>query len=208
MDKALLAVHLPEEAGATLDLGAVLLVVGLLLVRQHVSERRIGGEIQPPDLVIDLSNRAKLTGAVHIGLDVDWLQPVGEAASFGSAVVLLNVFARAGDGEQVEQGEVVEAQHLDQSRWRSVGVLEIEPPIELLLREARGAIGQPVVHRRRRKHQHSGFNAFLDDLAHQAVVACLGAHPRCFLVAKVMRLVDYNEVVVTPIDVREVNVAG
>ncbi len=34
-------------------------------------------------------------------------------------------------------------------------------------------VGQPVVDRRGRKHQHAGLDPFLDDLAHQAVVAGL-----------------------------------
>ena len=47
------------------------------------------------------------------------------------AVVLLDVLARAGDGQQVEQLEVVEAEHLDQPRRRALGVLQVEPAVEL-----------------------------------------------------------------------------
>ena len=137
---------------------------------------------------------------VHVGLDVDRLQAVREAAGFGDAVVLLDMLARAGDGEQIEQGEVVEAEHLDQPRRGAFGLVEIEPAVELLLRQARGAVdaadamiqqgrvvtlggkgdlvaqvGQAVVDRRGREHQHAGLDAFLDDLAHQAVVAGLAA---------------------------------
>ena len=114
VDQAFLAVGLPEEAFATANLGAVLLVVSGLLVRQHVPERRVGGEVQTADLVVDLADRAEFAGAVHIGLDVDRFQPVGEAAGLGGAVVFLDVLARARDGEQVEQSEVIEAEHLDQ----------------------------------------------------------------------------------------------
>ena len=135
--------------------------------------------------------------------------------------------------EQVEQREVVEAEHVDQPRRRALGVLEIEPAIELLLREPRGAVdagdavleqrrvvalgdegdlvaqvGQPVVHRRGREHQHARLDAFLDDLAHQAVVAGLAALSWRLLVAEVVRLVDDDEVVVAPVDVRQVDVAG
>ena len=98
VDQALLAVDLPEEALAAADLGAVLRVVGRLLVRQHVAKRRVGGEVQAADLVVDLADRAELAGAVHVGLDVDRLQPVGEPAGLARAVVLLDVLARAGDG--------------------------------------------------------------------------------------------------------------
>ncbi len=129
---------LAEEALAAADLGAVLRVVRRLLVRQHVAQRRVGGEVQAADLVVDLADRAELAGAVHVGLDVDRLQALGKRAGLGGAVVLLDVLARAGDGEQVEQREVVEAEHLDQARRRALGVLEIEPAVELLLRQARG----------------------------------------------------------------------
>ena len=124
----------------------------------------------------------------------------GKRPVSASAVVLLDVLARAGDGQQVEQREVVEAQHLDQPRRRALGVVEIEPAVELLLREARGAVdaadavleqrrvvalggegdlvaqvGHAVVDRRGREHEHARLDAFLDDLAHQAVVARLAA---------------------------------
>ena len=63
VDQALLAVHLAEEALAAANLGAVFLVVGRLLVRQHVAQRRVGGEVQAADLVVDLADRAELAGA-------------------------------------------------------------------------------------------------------------------------------------------------
>ena len=40
--EALFAVHLPEETLAATNLGAVFRVVGRLLVRQHVAQRRVG----------------------------------------------------------------------------------------------------------------------------------------------------------------------
>ena len=63
VDQALLAVHLAEEALAAANLGAVLRVVGRLLVRQHVAQRRVGGEVQAADLVVDLADGAELAGA-------------------------------------------------------------------------------------------------------------------------------------------------
>ena len=62
VDQALLAVDLAEEALAAANLGAVLLVVRLLLVRQHVAQRRVGGEIQAADFEVDLADRAELAG--------------------------------------------------------------------------------------------------------------------------------------------------
>ena len=69
-------------------------------------------------------------------------------------------------------------------------------------------VGQAVVDRRGREHEHAGLDALLDDLAHQAVVAGLAALARRLLVAEVVRLVDDDEVVVAPVDVREIDVAG
>ena len=50
------------------------------------------------------------------------------------------MLARAGDGEQIEQGEIVETEHLDEPRRGALAFIEIEPAIELLLRQARGAV--------------------------------------------------------------------
>ena len=68
-------------------------------------------------------------------------------------------------------------------------------------------VGQAVVDRRGRKHEHAGLHAFLDDAPHQAVVAGLAVVVRR-LVAEVVGLVDDDEVVVAPVDVGEVDVAG
>jgi hypothetical protein len=65
VDEALLAVHLPEEALPAANLRAVLGVIGGLLVRQHVSERRVGRECQAANLVVDLPDRTELAGEVH-----------------------------------------------------------------------------------------------------------------------------------------------
>ncbi len=114
---------------------------------------------------------------------------------------------------------------------RSV-VLDGEPAVELELRLADGGfdagdavagkrrvvalgdegdlvleVGEAVVDRRGRQHQHAGLHAFLDDPPHQAVVAGLAVLMGRLLVAEVVRLVDDDEVVVAPVDVREIDVA-
>ena len=68
-------------------------------------------------------------------------------------------------------------------------------------------VGQAVVDRRGREHEHAGLDAFLDDPPHQAVVAGLAVLVGG-LVAEVVGLVDDDEVVVAPVDVGEVDVAG
>ena len=67
------------------------------------------------------------------------------------AVVFLDVLAGAGDGQQVEQLEVVEAEHVQQTRRSALRVFQSEPAVELELRlpnrrlDARNAV---VVERR------------------------------------------------------------
>ncbi len=136
VDEALLAVDLPEDALAAADRDAVLGVVLGLLVRQHVAQRRVGAEVQAPDLGVDLDDGRKQAGRVDVGLDVDRPQTLGEAAGLGRAVVLLDVLARAGDGQQVEQREVVEAEHVHQPRGPAFRLVQLQPAVEL-------ALGQP-----------------------------------------------------------------
>ena len=71
-----------------------------------------------------------------------------------------------------------------------------------------------VVDRRRGEQQHLGFHARLDDVVHHPLVAAL-ADEVAFLVAlagrvvaEVVRLIDDDQVVVAPVDRREVDVAG
>ena len=68
-------------------------------------------------------------------------------------------------------------------------------------------IGQPVVDRRGRQHEHAGLHAFLDDPPHQAVVAGLAVLVGR-LVAEVVGFVDDDEVVVAPVHMGEIDVAG
>ena len=68
-------------------------------------------------------------------------------------------------------------------------------------------IGQAVVDRRGGEHEHAGLHALLDDSPHQAVIARLAVVVRG-LVAEVVGFVDDDEVVVAPVDMGEVDVAG
>ena len=58
---------------------------------------------------------------------------------------------------------------------------------------------EAVVHRGGRKHQHLGFHALLDNLVHQLLVAGFLVLIS-IIVAEVVRLVDDNKVIVTPVD--------
>ena len=232
MDQAFFAVGLAEEALAAPDLGAVLGVVSGLLVRQHVAQRGVAGQVQASDFKIDVLDGPELACQVHVGLDVDGRQPVRELAGLVGAVVALNMPARAGDGEVVQQGEVVEAQHFHQVPGRAFGIVQVQPAVELGLGLARGLldagyavlqqrrvvafrrkgnlvaqVSQPVVDGCGRQHQHAGLDAFLDDLAHQPVIARLVALARRLLVAEVVAFVNDHQVVVAPVHVGQVNVA-
>ena len=68
-------------------------------------------------------------------------------------------------------------------------------------------IGEAVVNRRGRKHEDASLDALFDDAPHKTVVTGLAVIVRS-LVAEVVRLVDNNEVVVAPVDVGQVDVAG
>ena len=68
-------------------------------------------------------------------------------------------------------------------------------------------VGEPVVDRRGREHEDAGLDAFLDDAPHQPVIAGLAVVVGR-LVAEVVGLVDDDEVVVAPVDMSEVDVAG
>ena len=63
-------------------------------------------------------------------------------------------------------------------------------------------VGEAVVDRRRREHQHLGLDALPDDRVHQLLIAGL-AVLEGVVVAEVVRLVDDDEVVVAPVDAVE-----
>ena len=107
VDQALFAVNLPEDAFAATNGDTVLRVVLGLLRRQDVAQRRIGAEVEAPDVGVDVADGREEAGRIHVGLDVDGTQALGELAGLGRAVVLLNVLARTCDGQQVQQAEVV-----------------------------------------------------------------------------------------------------
>ena len=108
MDEAFLSVYLTEGAFASTNLGAVFGVIGRLLVRQDVAQRSVGGKIQATDFQVDLADGAELPRAIHVGLDVDRLETLGETTGFADAVVFLDMLARPGDGEMIQQGKVIE----------------------------------------------------------------------------------------------------
>ena len=137
VDQAFFAVHLAEEALAAANLRAVLGVVGRLLVRQHVAQGRVGAEVQAADFVVDLADRSGTAPARSTsGLMLMGFRRSGKRPVSAGAVVFLDVLAGAGDGQQVEQLEVVEAEHVHEPCRTPVGVFQGEPAVELELRLA------------------------------------------------------------------------
>ena len=150
LNKALLAVQLPEIAFAALQSGAVFLVIRLPLVRQDIAEGGIGGQVQSTDLCVDLAGRRELPCDIDVGFHVDRLETLGEATGLLRSVVLLQMSARTGDRKSIQEREVIEPQHLDETRRRAFGFVQIEPAVELLLREPGGAVdaGNAVIGQR------------------------------------------------------------
>ena len=64
-----------------------------------------------------------------------------------------------------------------------------------------------VVDRRCGEHQHPRPDSFLDDLAHQAVIACFATHLGRSLVTEVMRFINHDKIIIAPVDVAKVNIS-
>ena len=93
MDQAFFTVDLAEKSLTAADFGAVLAVIRLLPVRQHIAQRCVGGEIQPPDFPVDLTDGAELAGEIDIRLDVDRFEAFRKLSGFGDAVVFFDMLA-------------------------------------------------------------------------------------------------------------------
>ena len=166
----------------------------------------------------------------------------GKSAKRGDAalVVAQDVLARAGDGQFVQQFEKRGTQFFQQVFGFALAGLFLRPDGERLLRggervlqaaDADGIlecgvlafgeevnlvaqVAQVVVDRRGGEQEDFGFDAALDDVVHQPLVAAL-ADEVAFLVAlaggvvaEVVRFVNDDEIEVAPVESREVDVAG
>ena len=232
LDEALLAVELPENSTSAAKSGAVLRVIRLSPVWQDVAQRCVGGEVQPPNLRVDLVDRGKLPIEIDVRLHVDRSQAFRKAARLPVSVVFLQMTARTGDRKAVQKVEVVEPQHVDEPRRRTLSLAKLEPVVELLLRTLRRAVdtghavirqrrvvalggegdlvaqvGQAIVHGGGRQHENPRLHAVADDPLHEPVVPRLAVLTGRSLVAEVVRLVDDDEIVVAPIHMGEVDIA-
>ena len=142
------------------------------------------------------------------------------------------MLSAARDGQQIQQTEIVESQHVEQTLGRAALFREFKPAVELTLGDTDGRvdrgnamvpqggvvalssegdlvakISQAIVHRRGRQHQHAGLHAAFEDLVHKAVVPTVPVAVRR-AIPEIMGLVDHDQVVVAPVDVGQIDVAG
>ena len=195
--------------------------------------RRIDGERERHDLIVDLLIGDVAWEARDGRPLCDGLPARRETADAAHVVVFLDVAAGAGDGDAVEQAEEVEAQTTQQGLCRArfrrlfapvtIGTLHLREdfPYARLGREfpvyIRGVplvgqrelvleVAETVVDRRRREHEHLRLDAALHDVVQETQVAVLpAAVDVAVAVAEVVRLVDDDEVVVLPVETREVD---
>ena len=141
------------------------------------------------------------------------------------------MFAGPCDGQEIEQLEIIEAEHLQEMRRLPFSILQSEPPVELKLclpnrcLNARNSVcvegfiirlrdecdlilkvGQAVVDWRGGKHEDPRLHAIFYDAPHQPVVASLTFIVSGF-VPEVVRLVYDYQVIIAPVHVAQIDVA-
>ena len=105
------AVNLSEYTLSARHAHIIALLVDTAFFRTHITKRRIECQGQSTNHLIDLANGRKLSKSINLCAFVDWFQACGKSADLRNVVILLDVFARAGDGECIEELEVVEIHH-------------------------------------------------------------------------------------------------
>ncbi len=63
-----------------------------------------------------------------------------EAPRLADAVVFFDVPTRTSDGQMIQQGKVIETEHLNQAGRGLFCFFQFQPTVELFLRQARSAI--------------------------------------------------------------------
>ena len=229
--QALFAVDLFEDRSAGHN-HVILAAVLLQFVREDVLQRSVGTEVQAADVPVDLLQFREQVLGVDVGLDVDGLGAFRKLADLAEIVILLDVLAGTGDGEQVEHLEVVKIERFEKALSGSLLGIEPQPGIEPCLGLAKGlldtrdavvvegvvlALGDErnlilqVVHAavdgRGGEHQHLRLDAGLDDLPHEPGVTGQAVLARR-VVSEVVRFIDDNQVVVAPVQRGQVDLAG
>ena len=201
MDRALEALeqdggHEPHHALLAAARGRSPVLVGVLGRRAGVEVDRgeVDRQLERGERVGDLRVAARVVARREARAQRERLEPLGERTDGGDVVVALDVPARAGDGDAVEDLEEVEVEPVRERSGGALGGRELRPVTEHGLGVAEHQVdrfvepelpgpcvrvalvgelelvvkvAEPVVDGRGREHQHLGLDAVLDHLVEQ-----------------------------------------
>ena len=195
MNQALFTIHL-SEYGTASNLPVILAAVLFSLLRQDIFQRSIGAQIEQPNVSVNTFKCREASLCINVCLDIDGFEPLREFPNFRYIIIFFDMLSGTGNGEKIQQFEIVKIQSLQQRLGGSFAVVQIQPRIEACLSHfqrlfyAGDTVGlqrvvfclndksdlvfqivHPVVYRRRRKHKHFGFNTCFDDPIHQFGIA-------------------------------------
>ena len=191
-----------------------------------VGERRIDGERQGAEAVEDFIETDDVLAVGELAVERQRLESLGEFADVLGVVEGLDVAARAGDGDAVQQFEKIEVERVENGGGGALfgrqggpriegGLGAAENFVDVLFRtefrlelvrlafvsegELVAEIGETVVHRGGGKHEDFRFHAGSNDLVHQPRVAGFAFFLAGVVVAEIVRLIDDDEVVISPV---------
>src|SRR5690606_14180935 len=111
--QAAFAVSLSQLASATLNLGVVDIFVLAHAAGQDVADGRVDGELQDRELGEDLVEVDNVGPRGDCAVERQRLAALREGTDVRGVVERLDVLARAGDGDRIEQLEEVEVECLE-----------------------------------------------------------------------------------------------
>ena len=209
---------------------AVVGLVGRPSVLAHIGQKLILGERQVADHVVERPDRRQLAAYVDGLLDVAWSEAGGECPRL-RAVVFRYVLSATRNCQRIEKPEIVSVNVLGEALGRVTSMCLRTPQIEAFLcqphhrvngRDAVGLlevviaplrdeldlvtqVGEAIVDRGRRQHEHLRASVGPDDLVHQPRVTIRARRCRA-PVAEVVALVDDHQIECPPLQVFQVGV--
>ena len=205
--------------------------VFLALRGMDVVRGNVNGEVEQFEALVNLF----VSDAGHIGearAAADGFEADGEPADGGGVVIFLDMLARAGDSDAVEQLEEVEIEAVEQALRAALFGGELSPFVISSLRgvedlvdrfaciefcvdlvgiafvgegELVAQVGETVVDGGGGEHQHFGAYAGADDAIHQAQVTILFFFGRGAAVTEVVALVDDKQIIVAPVEAFQID---
>ena len=124
MNQTFFTINLSKDGLTATNLSAIFFIISPLLIWQHITQWRIGGEIQAANLIIDGTNRRKFFSQVYIRLDIDRFEAFREASGFVNPIILFDVLTRTSDSQQIQQFKIIEAQHIHQPSGTALNILQ------------------------------------------------------------------------------------